>query len=248
MTEQGRWPSATDYIDAVQYPSLVFSQGELRRPASTSTCMASPTVAPARTRSFSPCHVGAVHRRPPVLHEPGRSLVRALPRAGVPRAGRGPRFPLAGTGRLARRPAGEGPALAAGRDGVGQRPAARRVRRLVVPDAAVCAPTPRRSVARTCSPTSPWRRWPTATCSTATCSSTSRRPPCAWSTSMARGCRGWTGSPRWWSPASRPSAIDRLPASDQWGPYMDTFPGLVVLVSLLAARPPPRPVGHLQQR
>ena len=30
MTEQGRWPSATDYIDAVQYPALVFSHGELK--------------------------------------------------------------------------------------------------------------------------------------------------------------------------------------------------------------------------
>ena len=30
MTEQGRWPSATDYIDAVQHPSLVFSLGELK--------------------------------------------------------------------------------------------------------------------------------------------------------------------------------------------------------------------------
>jgi hypothetical protein len=30
MTEQGRWPSATDYIDAVQYPALVFSHEELK--------------------------------------------------------------------------------------------------------------------------------------------------------------------------------------------------------------------------
>jgi hypothetical protein len=30
MTEQGRWPSATDYIDAVQYPALVFSHDELK--------------------------------------------------------------------------------------------------------------------------------------------------------------------------------------------------------------------------
>ncbi len=30
MTEQGRWPSATDYIDAVQHPSVVFADGELK--------------------------------------------------------------------------------------------------------------------------------------------------------------------------------------------------------------------------
>ena len=30
MTEQGRWPSATDYIDAVQHPAVVFTPDEMK--------------------------------------------------------------------------------------------------------------------------------------------------------------------------------------------------------------------------